>query len=105
MKTPDQKAGSEHEQQCPSQSPNWDKYKDWPSGAFINEGFPFDEGWPSGGPYGNQDVMYEVITRDGVRHDAKVDYTTQYRSEGLQWRTNKGETLYKEVVVAWRRKE
>lgn len=70
----------------------------------IQEGLPFDEGFPSGGPFGNSDVVYEIITLDGVRHTAQVDYTTQYRSEGLQWKT-KRETIGRQVVVAWKQKE
>lgn len=105
MKTPDQIKGSEHEQQGRAQSSSWEKYQNWPSGAFINEGYPFDESFPPGGPFGNQNVFYEIITRDGMRHDAQVDYSTQYRSEGLKWLTNQGEFLGREVVVAWKRKE
>ncbi len=85
---------------APQQSPSWEQYKDvsW----FVERGFPFDEGMPTGGPYENAEKTFTVITRDGQRHTARVDYSTQYRSEGLQWRTTHGETFGKQVVLAWK---
>ena len=87
------------------QSPNWDKYKDYKGGVFMIQGFPFNEGWP---PEDSCDKIYEIILRDGVgliKHDARVDYSTQYRAEGLQWRTTRGEVFDKHCVVAWKQKE
>ncbi len=79
-------------------SPNWDNRKNIT--GFLREGYPFDEGWPQCGP--TDDKVFELITRDGQRYDARVDFSTQYRAEGKQWRTLSGETIYKIVVIAWR---
>lgn len=104
MNRPDIPTGVELRLQTPKQSPSWELYQNWPSGMMIQDGFPFSEGFPSGGPFGNQDIVYEIITRDGVRYDAQVDYTAQYKEEGLQWRIKSG-LIGKQVVVAWRQKE
>ena len=79
---------------------NWDRrhHITW----FVRKGFPFDEGWPKCGPGDNK--VFELITRDGQRHDACVDFSTQYRAEGLQWRSLTGEPISKGVVIAWREK-
>jgi len=78
-------------------SPNWDNRKNiaWP----FRKGFPFNEGWPRCGP--GDGKVFELITCGGQRHDARVDFETQYRAEGLNWRTLSGELIYKHVVIAW----
>ena len=81
------------------QSPNWERYKD--AEGKIN-GFPFKEGFPTGGPFGTVNKMYEIITGDGSRYRAIPDYSRQYYAEGIQWRTTEGETLDKFFVAAWR---
>lgn len=85
----------------PQKSPNWDSRQN--ISQFVEEGFPFDEGWPECGP--GDDKVFELVTRDGQRHDARVDFSTQYRAEGLQWRTLSREVIYKHVVIAWREKQ
>ena len=67
------------------QSPNWKKYEN--SYGFIKDGFPFNEGFPLGGPYENENKYYELIMRTGEKEHAQVDYSTQYRDQGLSWRT------------------
>ena len=67
-------------------------------GFIIREGFPFKEGFPSRAV----GLRCELITRDGERHQAQVDYSTQYRAEGLQWLTSRGKTIDKYVVAAWK---
>ncbi len=86
------------------QSPNWDKYKD--ISYFVLEGFPFNEGFPQGGPFGNADKVYEIILRNGNKVDAQVDYSTQYKAEGLTWKCLEGVFKYvdRHIVVAWREK-
>lgn len=82
-------------------SPNWDNRKNVT--GFVRDGYPFNEGWPQCGP--SDDKLFTVITRDGTRHTAYVDFTTQYRAEGLQWRKLNRESICKEVVVAWQEKK
>lgn len=86
------------------QSKNWEKYKDISS--FVAEGFPFDEGFPKGGPFGNADKIYEIILRNGTKVDAQVDYSTQYRAEGLNWRCLEGtfSSVDRFIVLAWKEK-
>lgn len=88
------------------QSPNWDKYQDLPKNTFVEEGFPFHEGWPpERGPSGRLNDKYELISRNGTRYIGLVDYSCQYRAEGIEWRTLEGEVVDKGVVVAWKLKE
>jgi len=66
------------------------------------KGYPFNEGFPTGGPFGNFNKPYELILRDGSRSMAYVSYDTQYRAEGLQWKLlDKGRLLDRCVVAAW----
>ena len=78
------------------QSPSWEKFQH--SAGFIEAGFPFNEGFPLS--YVN--VVYEIICRDGSRHNAQVDASNQYSADGLRWKTQAGESFIPEVVVAWR---
>jgi hypothetical protein len=82
------------------QSINWDKYCE--SSRFIEEGFPFDEGFPKNcGP--TDDKIYQLIARTGERYLAEVDFSTQYRAEGLNWkRLDRGTNYDKGLIVAWR---
>lgn len=80
-------------------SHNWSKYQ---NNQGVIDGFPFEEGFPSGGVFANHTKVYELITRDGSRVQAKVDYSTQYRAEGIKWFTLDRETLDQSVVAAWR---
>lgn len=82
-------------------SPNWDNRQTITSS--VTEGFPFNEGWPQCGPGDNK--VFELITRDGQRHIAQVDLSTQYRAEGKQWRTLSGQIIDKYNVLAWREVE
>lgn len=60
-------------------------------------GFPFKEGFPK-----NTAGQFEIILQDGSLEKARVDLDTQYRSEGVRWRTSENATYDKHVVVAWR---
>lgn len=79
-------------------SPNWDQYCELVGSVYL--GFPFNEGFPKVSPF--SDTLFVLITSDGSRHRAKVDFDTQYRSEGLKWRTIMKETIHKQVVIAWK---
>lgn len=81
------------------QSTHWSDYE---RNAGVIDGFPFNEGFPSGGPFGNVNKQYALVLRNGERASASVDYSTQYRTEGLRWRTSDGESLDKYVVAAWK---
>ncbi len=82
-------------------SSHWDNYCTMNSSI---DGFPFNEGFPTGGPFGNVDKVYELILRTGEKIDARVDYSTQYRSEGLRWQTFGRGSLERAVVAAWQEK-
>lgn len=87
------------------QSPHWEAYQD--SQGFISKGFPFNEGFPKGGPFGNASKVYELVLRGGERVPARVDYSEQYMADGIQWETTGQEaggrrTLDKHVVAAWK---
>ena len=90
-------------------SPNWNKYdvtdlqKYCDNNGMIN-GYPFDEGFPDMAV----GVTYALILRNGERTYATVDFSTQYKSEGLQWKAqtstriyNKGNSIDRCVVAAW----
>lgn len=81
-------------------SPNWDAYKD--SVGFIEEGFPFKEGFPKEASSCSR-KLYTLIFRDGSRLLGAPDYSRQYRAEGTQWRIVEGgfAWLDQHVVVAW----
>ena len=91
-------SGLKEIQNSVKQSPNWERFKD--ATGFIEEGFPFDEGIPTA----NRGKQFEIIRRDGGRVIAKVDDSRQYRAEGCSWVTDKGESVYTHVVVAWQEK-
>lgn len=84
------------------QSPHWDLFK--ASEGFIHEGYPFDEGFPGGAsPLGITE--YELIFRTGERLRASVDFSTQYRAEGLRWAVKqhgRRRSLERWPIVAWR---
>ncbi|EKD94061.1 MAG: hypothetical protein ACD_28C00001G0011 [uncultured bacterium] len=85
-----------------TQSPNWDRYQ---KGEKVNrDESPFREGFPPGGPFGNANVVYEIIVLGVGKIEARVDYSTQYMAEGLRWETSQG-SFDKYLVAAWRRKE
>lgn len=81
------------------ESKNWNKNAQF-RGHFIEEGYPFQEGYPRY-DYGK---TFTLITRDGEVHNhVKVDHSTECRAEGLIWRGNygQGEAIYKETVLCW----
>lgn len=78
------------------QSKSWEQYAD--NTGFVERGYPFNEGFPDGF-YGDGKV-YELRLRDGRHARATVDYSHQYRADGIKWDT--GETLDRAVVLAWR---
>ena len=92
---------SADQQQVLEQSPNWAILKD--SEGFIEEGFPFNEGFPRGAsPEGTTE--YEIIFRTGERFRSIVDFSTQYRAEGLRWaikQPSQTRSLNQFVVAAW----
>ena len=79
-------------------SPHWDEQVE--REGFRRDGFPFDEGFPQR-PVGR---VYEIIERDGIKSDAIVDLSRQYRNEGIEWQTLGGRNIYRHVVVGWREK-
>ena len=83
------------------QSPNWEKHKN--TQGFIEEGFPFHEGFPRNIRRSSGELsLFTLITRDGERHVAEVDTSTQYRAEGLNWTTYpERRVIYPHTVVAW----
>ncbi|MEK6867498.1 MAG: hypothetical protein AABX98_01615 [Nanoarchaeota archaeon] len=81
------------------QSPNWGRYKD---NIGDIPGFPFNEGFPPGGPFGNGEKTYQILLRDGERVEARIDYSTQYRTEGIRWETNTGKCIDRFVVAGWK---
>lgn len=82
------------------QSPSWNLYESHLGP--VHEGFPFNEGFPAGGPLGTAERSYELLICNGERVQARPDYSRQYAAEGLQWKTTKGVTLEKHVVAAWK---
>jgi hypothetical protein len=89
-----------------SQSANWDKYEN-SQGEIVpdktGDGF-FHEGFPPGKAKDNKDVVYELIIIDGKRLYARVDYSNQYNTEGLQWISN-GKPIDEYIVAAWKKRE
>ena len=81
------------------ESPNYQRYKDHKGPI---DGYPFNEGFPTGGPFGNFNRFYELIIRTGERKQAEIDYSRQYYSEGRQWVTTDRITFDSCVVAAWR---
>lgn len=68
-------------------------------GGLFNEGFPKSSHL--------DDKIFEIITSDGQRHKAYVDFSTQHRDEGIQWRVISSDTLRRREsvdkyhVMAW----
>jgi hypothetical protein len=86
----------------PQKSPHWDERQHVTS--FVEEGFPFDEGFPRCGP--GDGMVFDLITRDGQRHLAQVDFSTQYRAEGKKWYdVADGCAIFRCVVLAWRERQ
>lgn len=78
-------------------SPNWDQFGH--TTEFVRDGFPFHEGWPQRYPL---DAWFLLRLRDGRRVRAQVDYSTQYRDEGVRWRVEgSGHRLDQAIVVCW----
>lgn len=85
-------------------SPRWDELEDV-QGRIEYDGI--DQGFPNTGPY--DDTEYMVLNWFGERLRARVDFSTQYRAEGLRWRLNedseffhRGSTIGRHDVAAWR---
>ncbi len=76
-----------------TKSKNWDKFKN--TTTFVQDGFPFDEGFP---PLA-MGRAYHIVTRDGTHYLAEVDFSTQYRAEGKEWKT----VSRRESDGSWRR--
>jgi hypothetical protein len=81
---------------------NWDDRENIM--GFLDDGFPFDEGWPQCGP--GETKFFDIITRNGQKHTAYIDFSTQYRAEGLNWFSlSIGSIVSEFTVIAWREKE
>lgn len=82
-------------------SPNWDNVKD--SQGFIEEGFPFNEGFPQrASAYG--DSEYTLVFRDGTRLTGYPDYSRMYMAEGVEWKIKQPSSfrgLAQHVIAAW----
>ncbi len=83
------------------ESPNWNKFYNTEGSI---SGYPFREGFPSGGIFNTISKEYRLILRDGTRADATVDYSMQYLSEGIQWITVNDGIYSQDVVAAWKEK-
>ena len=89
------------------ESPRWIEFNNYSAG-FIENGFPFNEGFPKT-PYDIEHARFELLLRSGERCQAIVDYSRQYRAEGLEWLAltstkifEPGRNIGKQVVVAWK---
>ncbi len=66
----------------------------------------FDEGFPRCSPVDNR--KFEIITADGLRHVANIDFANQYFSDWKLWiiissdTRKKWDTESKYFVAAWR---
>lgn len=79
-------------------SPHWEERKSFT--GFMEDGFPFDEGFPTSNF--NPMYKYTLIIRNGRQiEDAIVDPSTQYRAEGLAWRSANNEHIPGHIVIAW----
>ena len=79
-----------------AKSPAYDKFASH-DGSFIEDGFPFQEGFPVSGR------ACEILHRTGVWLPAKVDTSTQYTADGLRWSAGHGFGRVSEyVIAAWR---
>jgi len=66
------------------------KLPGWP----YTEGFPIDK---------SLEILYEIILGDGQTEAVYLDLSTQYRTEGIGWRSSSGsKTWDKTSVAAWR---
>lgn len=93
-----QKQTKEREKQ---QSNNWESRKD-KEGRKI-EGYPFNEGFPSGGPFGTINKKYEIILANGLKYEATPEYSRQYVAEGIQWELIDSKRLIeRDFVAGWR---
>ena len=79
------------------QSKNWEQRNAIAFQGVRFQGFPFMEGLPK-----NRMGTYEIILADGERAQAMLDLSTQYRAEGIQWRTLDGRIFHPHVIACWR---
>jgi len=87
----------------PEQSRNWHLVSRQ-AGSFIHDDWPFNEGWPRTGP--QDGATYEILLRDGTLARARIDFSTQYRAEGLRWEVLEGSGIRSPssaIVFAWKR--
>ena len=79
------------------QSPNWEKYKD--NTDENRSGFPYDEGFPTGAYVGK---FYTLVLCDGDKvENCSVDDSSQYMSEGKQWKI-RGNSRDRAAVMGWK---
>ena len=84
----------------PQQSPNWEARNSHQ--GFMEDGFPFNEGFPRFWYSNSERLQFTVITREGRRETAVVDASTQYRAEGLNWLTWPDKRIVtRHTVIAW----
>ena len=74
-------------------SPNWMQYRNY--FGTMPRGYPFNEGFPMNGHSNN--ISYELVTRDGTRIRANIDYG----AERPQWKSKDGDPIEEKVVAAW----
>lgn len=93
-------------------SPNWDEFLikakcllqrsqifGRPLQGHQIPGYPFRQDLPECDLFGE----YEIILPTGEILRATVDYSTQYRAEGINWRLMNGKFVDRYSVVAWRK--
>jgi hypothetical protein len=102
QETEDQKAVREGKQ-----SPNWQQYHDLPldiapeKEAELRQDAPYTEGFPRT-PRAYNGGLYELITVNGSRSIARVDFTTQAQAQGIEWQRVEGRYSNPDYVLAWR---
>ncbi|OGJ19855.1 hypothetical protein A3K73_03750 [Candidatus Pacearchaeota archaeon RBG_13_36_9] len=79
----------------------------------IREKFPYSEPFPTQ-PYNTKDAKFSLVVPKigwtGVEEvEAVVDYSTQYRAEGLGWKIIRGTndtsgTIGRQTIIAWHEK-
>ena len=84
-------------------SSSWDKMNTMKQNLVLGQKLP---GWP----YKEElpidrslEILYEIILEDSQTEAVYLDLSTQYRNEGIRWRSSSGsKTWDKTSVAAWR---
>jgi hypothetical protein len=83
------------------ESPRWGAVQN--IARFVDEGYPFNEGFPVGHVLDGN--LYSLKLRDGSLVSARVNYSRQYRAEGLTWEQENGEPVSRSIVMGWKQQE